>query len=888
MQTTVWGMAWSDWVVVGFLVLLPTVIQAQPRPVAYVTNSSWDTVSVIDTVTNTVEATVVVGPGLRPLGIAMNRDGTLAYVANPDADTVSEVDLQTMTTTTIVLPNCPELGCRPEAVVVSPDGAFVYVLNHPFNAVWVEVIDTATHGVVAHTAPNTCGYSGGIATIAITPDGSTVYATGPCGLSVIDTATRAEVTQLPGDYSDVAVTPDGSQVYLAGFRQVTVVDTSTNLIAATLLVAPLPSQQSPSLVGVSPNGRVAYVVAGTALLLIDVATATLQDTIDLGQNKYPWEIAVLPDGTQVALATAEALMLLDTTTNTITRSFALPRVPQAMAVTPDGRFAYLTNQQSSSGGDNGGALSMADLKTGAVSQFFPAAVPSAVAATPDGMVVYVANTGSDEIAVIDASAARVRTSIPIYRPAAVVVDPKGTEAYVSARSSDERDAAGIIGVINTSTSTLVATIPVEGIPGSLVLTPHCDRLYAATHGGLDVIDTTTRSARQVALGQFASRVDLAIAPDGTHLYEALLTVFDPRYVVGEVVVVDTTDDQVRTSIGSGGFSGVVVAPHGSTAYATGWSGLAIIDTATNAITDTIPVFGDQLAITPDGKFLYLVNNQVTVLDTLTHSIVARIPVGKNPSAITIANAPSALTPLPTGTPMPPPSDTPTATLGITPNEPTVTPTATVTGSPTESLGVVSIGGAGGEAGASVEFDVSFDDYNRFVVSNIHNCITINANMPFERISANEPDCTVAPALQKHTQGSFTFVPTGCNPALDCQSMCADIIGGIPEFGRTVVYSCRVLIPTGTEDGIYWLGCGPTAIDGIMQNFNCDEGSIVVQTRVPGDCSRDGMVTIAELVTGVNVALGRLPLAACSALDRNFDGAAMIDELIEAVTAALNG
>jgi YVTN family beta-propeller protein len=126
-----------------------------PKPVAYVTDGISDTVSVIDIATNTVEATVVVGSGLRPLGIALHPHGTVAYVANPESDTVSVVDLQAMTTTTIALPNCPELGCRPEAVVASPDGAFVYVLNHPFNAVWVEVIDAATGRVVAHTAANT-------------------------------------------------------------------------------------------------------------------------------------------------------------------------------------------------------------------------------------------------------------------------------------------------------------------------------------------------------------------------------------------------------------------------------------------------------------------------------------------------------------------------------------------------------------------------------------------------------------------------------------------------------------------------------------------------------------------------------------------------------------
>ena len=47
---------------------------------AYVTNAGGDTVSVIDTATNTVNATIPVGD--RPSAVAVNPDGTLAYVAN--------------------------------------------------------------------------------------------------------------------------------------------------------------------------------------------------------------------------------------------------------------------------------------------------------------------------------------------------------------------------------------------------------------------------------------------------------------------------------------------------------------------------------------------------------------------------------------------------------------------------------------------------------------------------------------------------------------------------------------------------------------------------------------------------------------------------------------
>ena len=57
---------------------------------AYVTNANADTVSVIDTATNTVVGSpIAVGGG--PYGIAITPDGAYAYVTNAWGDTVSVI-----------------------------------------------------------------------------------------------------------------------------------------------------------------------------------------------------------------------------------------------------------------------------------------------------------------------------------------------------------------------------------------------------------------------------------------------------------------------------------------------------------------------------------------------------------------------------------------------------------------------------------------------------------------------------------------------------------------------------------------------------------------------------------------------------------------------------
>jgi hypothetical protein len=56
----------------------------------------------------------------------------------------------------------------------------------------------------------------------------------------------------------------------------------------------------------------------------------------------------------------------------------------------------------------------------------------------------------------------------------------------------------------------------------------------------------------------------------------------------------------------------------------------------------------------------------------------------------------------------------------------------------------------------------------------------------------------------------------------------------------------------------------------------------------GDCDGEGTVTIAELIRGVNIALGTAAIDACPSFDVNGDGAVTVNELIVGVNAALDG
>ena len=55
-----------------------------------------------------------------------------------------------------------------------------------------------------------------------------------------------------------------------------------------------------------------------------------------------------------------------------------------------------------------------------------------------------------------------------------------------------------------------------------------------------------------------------------------------------------------------------------------------------------------------------------------------------------------------------------------------------------------------------------------------------------------------------------------------------------------------------------------------------------------DCNRDGIVTVGEILTMVNIALGNAPTIDCLPGDANDDGHITVDEILMAVNNALNG
>jgi YVTN family beta-propeller protein len=276
----------------ALLVLAPGTTEAAGPP-AYITNCDDNTVSVIDTASNTVTATVPVGAC--PGGVAVMPDGAHVYVANSVSATVSVITAASNTVTATV-----PVGLNPQGIAATPDGSRVYVANSDGNT--VSVIATASNTVTA-TVPVPAGsFPFGI---AITPDGAHAYVTSVFGsVSVIATASNT-VTAVPVGLLlfGAAVAPDGAHVYVSNGSagEVSVIATSSNTVTASV-----PVGNSPFGVAVTPDGARVYVAnqSDNTVSVIDTATNIVTATVPVGRRPIAFGRFIGPSSVPFASFTA--------------------------------------------------------------------------------------------------------------------------------------------------------------------------------------------------------------------------------------------------------------------------------------------------------------------------------------------------------------------------------------------------------------------------------------------------------------------------------------------------------------------------------------------------------------------------------------------------------
>jgi YVTN family beta-propeller protein len=285
-----------------------------------------------------VQATAHTPISKQPLGNAT------AYVANYASDTVTPIDTGT---------NTPEpaipVGCHPDAIAITPDGRTLYVVNSDSDS--VTPIDTATN----RPGPSipVGNYPGAI---AITPDGKTAYVVNENSNTVtpINTATNNAGTPIPmpGSAADrptnIAITPDGKTAYVTNGTAdtVTPIAIATN-IAETPII--LPGGTGVDYIAITPDSKTAYAPSEwtTRVTPIAAATSTAEPPITVGFN--PTQIVISPDGATAWVTdagndeSAGTVTAISTATNTSSSPIPVGLDAGHLAVTRDSKTVYVVN-----------------------------------------------------------------------------------------------------------------------------------------------------------------------------------------------------------------------------------------------------------------------------------------------------------------------------------------------------------------------------------------------------------------------------------------------------------------------------------------------------------------------------------------------------------------
>jgi YVTN family beta-propeller protein len=663
-------------------------VECAGHPTAYVTNADSNTVTPIDTTTNTPGQPILVGTN--PLGIAITPTGFLAYVANSGSGTVTPILTATNT------PETPlAVGPRPVSLAISPDGGTVYVAVQGNNTV-VPIIRTTnlnnrdTVGTPIHLAATPSD-------LVVTPDGQTVYAVSYSGGTVTPITVATGMVGTPikvgSRPTGIAVTPDGREVLVASksTNSVVPIPTATKIPGASIPVGPIPEA-----IAISPNGTMAYIgnVGDGTVTPINLATAVAGAPIPV--TNFPTSLSLTPDGKTLYAASLSnnTVTPVDTATNKPGSPIGVGVAPDGIAITPDvAPVAGFTSQYAPASvglpatfdattstpqtslissyrwtfGDGHAAtttspkvshvyatagtypvtVTLTDTAGTSLTQVFTGHTVSRqgsplasttgtirIYATPPGAptLLYRPDFGGSTLTPFDTATNTQLSSISVAgRPGSVAISPDRRTAWVTSSLTNT------VTPIDLATGAIIARISLS-MPNAIAITTDGKTVYVATGGNtVTPISTATHLAgKSISLSGPAGA--LAITPNGKTLYVA-----NPSG--GTITPIATATNTALTAINVGGTPhAIVVTPDGQTLFVTNDNPDTVtpIATATNTLEAPIHegIGAAAEAITPDGKTLYVtdtVSNTVTPIDIATRALGTPIPVtGAYPNVIAIS------------------------------------------------------------------------------------------------------------------------------------------------------------------------------------------------------------------------------------------------------------
>jgi YVTN family beta-propeller protein len=281
--------------------------------------------------------------------------------------------------------------------------------------------------------------------------------------------------------------------YVVGLGNVVIIDVATNTIINTIEI---PYATLLSSIAITPDNKFAYVVdneSAIGLDVLDLTTNTFVDAITVGDHANT--VAITPDGKYVfvggpintfnVIATANNMPIAGSPFTTALNNC------NGVAISPDGLTAYITDASS----NKVVAISVAN----PTSQTIISGIGisnglNGIAITADSNTAYVANSGDHAVYAINnlKSSPTVSTGILVGSdPASIVITPDNTTAYVT---NDGDGTVSLINLKNNAVSTITVGSP-SATPAGLAITSDGSFVYVANKiaNTVAVIPTSTNT-----------------------------------------------------------------------------------------------------------------------------------------------------------------------------------------------------------------------------------------------------------------------------------------------------------------------------------------------------------------------------------------------------------
>ena len=273
--------------------------------------------------------------------------------------------------------------------------------------------------------------------------------------------------------------------------------------------------------------------------------------------------------------------------------------------------------------------------------------PFGIAVTPDGKYVYVTNYEDNTVSIISTASQEVIKGLSVDKlPGGMAVSPDGKFVYVG------HFDATTFAVIATASQEIVDMLDVGGeLGGIMAISPDGTTFYVSRYAGAGRIIIISTSTGQ-AIGDIDVKpsMDIAIAPDGERLY-----IVDP--IAEEFVQISAANHEVvgRIPLGQDAhdFTQFAVSPDGDLVYVPTDNLVTFVSKKSKEVVGTVEIGSEALgpfsltgiAVSPDGKYVYVANSEedsVVIISTESNSVTDSITVGRAPGTIVVSPDGSAV------------------------------------------------------------------------------------------------------------------------------------------------------------------------------------------------------------------------------------------------------